>query len=90
MRKLILLISSLLLILVPAAVLYSKRAPAAEPTGAVKTFAVEARMWGWTPATIEVDEGDNVVLRAPPVDEVEVVEVSARSAGNQDPGPGHA
>ena len=62
MRKLIFAISSLVLILVPAAILYSKRPTAIASTGAVKTFAVEARMWGWTPATIEVEEGDRVVL----------------------------
>ncbi len=62
MRKLIFAISSLVLVLVPAAILYSKRPTAIASTGAVKTFAVEARMWGWTPATIEVEEGDRVVL----------------------------
>src|SRR5438445_13416305 len=56
-RKLIFAISSLVLVLVPAAILYSKRPTAIASTGAVKTFAVEARMWGWTPATIEVERG---------------------------------
>src|SRR5262249_61465134 len=61
-RKLTFLISSLLLVLVAAGVAYTKRTPAVASGGALKTFAVEARMWGWTPTSIEVEEGDRVVL----------------------------